>query len=95
VQRLAFAVLLAGCPPPPRYAVVVAPADALVALSCGPTSTATRTDDLGRARLVVHGDVDPAACTLVVGKPGLPTVERSGVELCSTPTGCRAMVVTP
>ena len=93
-MRSLFALLLlAGCPPPPRYAVVEvttpAPlADAMVAARCGMSSVATRTNDVGRTRLTVHGQASADRCVLTVAKPGYTTVETTGVELCTSPTAC-------
>ena len=86
-------VALAGCPPPPRYAVVQvgAPeplAEAMVAARCGTATTATRTNDLGRARVSIRTPAPAARCSLTVAKPGYSTIETGGVELCDSPTSC-------
>lgn len=99
---LPLVLALAGCPPPPRYAVVQvttpmpegnAPVgDAMVAAICGKApatrSSATRTDDLGRARLSMSGRMDAATCSLVVAKPGYATAEGGSVSVCDTPNQC-------
>jgi hypothetical protein len=94
---------LAGCPPPPRYAVVevLGPEpieDALVATDCGHDAhhnwgNAVRTDDSGRVRVPVYGDMPADRCVVTVAKPGYPTVEADGVQLCSTPTACPPTIV--
>jgi hypothetical protein len=95
---LAFLVL-AGCPPPPRYAVVEVydpepVQDALVATDCGKyNNNAMRTDDSGRARIRISGDIAPDRCVVTVAKPGYPTVQASSVQLCSVATACPATIV--
>ena len=97
---LALAVLaLAGCPPPPRYAVVEVydpepVQDALVAADCGTYSgIAMRTDGTGRARIPIHGDITPEHCVVTVAKPGYPTVQADPVQLCTAPNACPATIV--
>ena len=92
-------VALAGCPPPPHYAIIEVRSpepvgDALVAAECGPYhGAATRTDDLGRARVAVSGRVVAGRCLVLVAKQGYSTVETDGVQLCNTATACPATVI--
>lgn len=101
MQRLLCLVVLAlaGCPPPPRYAVVDVydprpVQDAMVAAECGKyTGAAMRTDDAGRARLPITGVFPADRCVLTVAKPGYPTLEIGAVQLCSSPSACPSTIV--
>ncbi len=91
---LLVSLSLGGCPPPPRYVVadVISPhgpvEDALVAADCGGTThSALRTDEEGRARVMLYGRSRLPSCTLTVAKPGYWTVVLRGANVCSTP-GC-------
>lgn len=90
---------LAACPAPPRYAVVevLGPApveDALVATDCGrDRGNAMRTDEAGHVRVPVYGNMTADRCVVTVAKPGYPTVEASGLQLCSSPTACPPTIV--
>ena len=90
---------LAGCPPPPRYAVidVIDPApveDALVSADCGRfRGAAMRTDDRGRATVQLRGEEAIDQCVLTVAKPGYPTVEVEGVQVCTYATACPPTIV--
>lgn len=96
-----LSLLLAGCPPPPRYVIADvltagAPVhDALVAAECGgpDTQPARRTGDNGRARLALAGDADPARCTLTVASPGFRTVEVPAAHACTPPLACPPIAV--
>ena len=100
---LAAASVLAGCPPPPRYAVVDVVEDAprpapvsnaLVTTDCGkPYEGAERTDELGRARVRLFERVSADRCVLVVAKPGYATVVTPLVQLCDHLSPCPATVV--
>ena len=92
MQRLFVLVVLAGCPAPARYVVADVTAarapvpNALVAAACGAhRHAAQRTDEEGRARLRVAEGGD---CSLLVAKPGFPTVETGPVSVC--PSGACA-----
>jgi hypothetical protein len=96
MKQLLCLFALAGCPAAPRYVVADVTAnhrpveDALVAASCGSNQNAAlRTDEDGHARLRVYSD----RCSLVVAKPGFPTVETGPTNVCPTPTACAAMRV--
>ena len=93
MQRLLWLFLLGGCPAPMHYVVADVTASrapvqgALVAADCGASHRAAqRTDEDGRARVRITGEV--RGCSLVVGKPGLPTVETGAVSACPTPYAC-------
>jgi hypothetical protein len=96
---LATLVALAGCPPPPRYAVVdvIDPApvqDAVVASDCGePQGTALRTDENGRARVQIFGKRSAERCVLTIAKPGYFTAIAGAVQLCTNATACPPTVV--
>lgn len=88
MHRLLWLCLLAGCPPQSRFVVVDVTAqrapvqNALVAVDCqGPIQGAQRTDEEGRARVRVYDD--GRECTLLVAKPGYPTVQTGDVSVCS------------
>ena len=88
MQRLLWLFLLAGCPSSSRYIVADVTAaraplhNALVSADCGqPYSPAQRTDEEGRARLRVFTETN--TCSLLVAKPGYPTVETGPVNVCS------------
>ena len=88
MQRLIWLCLLAGCPAPSRYVVVDVTAarvpvqNALVTVDCqGPLQGAQRTDEDGRARVRVLDD--GRDCSLLVAKPGYPTVQTGDVSVCS------------
>ncbi len=102
MHRLLLLFALAGCPPPTQYLIADvtaghAPvADAMVAADChreydGPDA-ALRTDTSGRVRLPMRGRVSAERCSLTVAKPGYPTVEADGVNLCTT-SACPAIVI--
>jgi len=85
---------LAGCPAPSRYVVADvtaarAPvAGALVAADCGSQNPerrdpAQRTDEDGRARLRM---ATGSNCSLLVAKPGYPTVTTGPVSVCPAGT---------
>ncbi len=98
IASLALLAGLAGCPPPHRYARIEVRgpqpvAQALVAAECGPERAAQRTDDSGVARLRLWNTARADRCTVTVARPGYETVEASGVTLCTSPTGCPALVV--
>lgn len=98
MHRLLYVLLLAGCPPPPRYAVVTihdpSPvANALVAAECGAYSAATQTDDAGYARLALPYDAPDDRCTLTVAKPGYRTGRTNIVQLCTNATACPPIVI--
>ena len=98
MHRLLYVLVLAGCPPPPRYAVVrvhdPAPvANALVAAECSIYSAATQTDDTGYARIALPYDVPDDRCTLTVAKPGYKTGRTHVLQLCTNPTACSPIVV--
>lgn len=84
---------LGGCPPPAKYLITdvtahrVPVADALVAADCGSddSDAAMRTDADGRARLLFRRSVDASKCSITVAKEGFPTVEATGISICSTP----------
>ena len=87
MQRLLWLFLLAGCPASSRYIVADVTAaraplqGALVAARCGtPHALAQRTDEDGRARMRVSADGN--TCSLVVAKPGYPTIETGPVNVC-------------
>ena len=88
MHRLLWLSLLAGCPATSSRYIVAdvtagrAPvAGALVAAACGPgAGPAQRTDEDGRARLRVFDD---RTCSLLVAKPGYPTVQTGPVDICS------------
>lgn len=92
MQRLLWLFVLAGCPAPARYVVADVTAarapvqGALVAAECANERTARRTDEDGRARVRVMRDSH--SCSLVVAKPGLPTVETGPVNTCPTANAC-------
>ena len=93
-----LALLLTGCPPPPRYAAFEvrdrAPlADAVVAAECGGHGTAQRTDDTGFARLRLAASPRAQACVVTVAKPGHRTIETGGAALCTSPTACPVLVI--
>jgi hypothetical protein len=103
MHRLLLLFALAGCPPPTQYLIADvtagnAPvADAMVAADChreydGPDA-ALRTDATGRARLPMRGRVAADRCSITVAKPGYPTVEADGVNLCTTASSCPAIVI--
>jgi hypothetical protein len=88
MHRLLWLCLLAGCPAPSRYVVVdvtaqrVPVANALIAVDCqGPLQGAQRTDEDGRARVRVFDD--GRDCSVLVAKPGYPTVLSGDVSVCS------------
>lgn len=91
---------LGGCPPPAHYLITDvhaarAPvADALVAADCGREygESALRTDATGRARLTVRGTVAASKCSVTIAKEGFPTVEATGIQLCTTPA-CPALQI--
>lgn len=96
MHRLAYLVfVLAGCPAPGRYVVADVTAHrvpvqgALVATNCGTPhgDVAQRTDEEGRARMRVKAE-NVNRCSLLVAKPGLPTVETGPVNVCPTATAC-------
>lgn len=92
MHRLLWILVLAGCPPPPRYirtdvtAARAPVAGALVAATCTTARDpahrypAKRTDDAGRARVPVYAA--DQGCTLLVAKPGYATVETGPVDVC-------------
>ena len=87
MQRLLWLLVLAGCPASSRYIVADVTASrtplhgALVAADCGtPYSPAQRTDEDGRARMRVY--TEGHTCSLLVAKPGYPTVETGPVNIC-------------
>ena len=93
MQRLLLLFALTGCPSHSRYVVADVTAarvpvqGALVAAECGEHhNAALRTDEDGRARIRMYHDSD--RCSLVVAKPGLPTVETGAVNVCPTATAC-------
>ena len=102
---LCFALLgaLAGCPPPPRYAVVdvveqtpqAAPvSNALVATDCGKRfDAAARTDEDGHARVKLWGTPSADHCRLLVAKPGFTTVVTPIVQLCDHLSPCPSTLV--
>jgi hypothetical protein len=98
MRRILCFLLLTGCPPPPRYAVIQvhdpAPVgDALVAADCGQfRRAAMRTDDSGFARLPLGDEVPAEHCVVTVAKPGYHTAEVSGVQLCTSPA-CPPLMV--
>ena len=86
MQRLALFFALAGCPAPSRYVIAdvtahrVPVAGALVATECGATyNPAQRTDEDGRARVRMF---ENTSCSLLVAKPGYPTVVTGPVSVC-------------
>jgi hypothetical protein len=86
MQRLWLVLALAGCPAPSRYIIADVTASrvpvpgALVAADCGnPHEPALRTDEDGRARMMVN---DRQNCSLLVAKPGYPTVTTGPVNVC-------------
>jgi hypothetical protein len=97
MQRLLWLFLLAGCPPPPRYVVADVTAGhrplegALVVTRCGDAQrdAALRTDEDGIARVQVFRD----DCSLLVAKPGYPTVETGPVNVCPNIYACSPMRV--
>jgi len=91
---------LAGCPPPNQFLItdVVSPQapvdDALVAADCGNyQAAARRTDDRGRARLVLAGKIDPTRCIVTVAKPGYRTVDARVWATCTDATACPPMLI--
>jgi hypothetical protein len=93
MQRLLWLFLLAGCPSSSRYVVAdvtvahVPVQGAMVAADCGNDRAARRTDEDGRARVPILSSTS-RDCSLVVAKPGLPTVEVAPVSSCPTATAC-------
>jgi hypothetical protein len=90
MHRLALLLALAGCPTPGRYIVTDVTAaraplpGALVAADCGtPYHPTQRTDEDGRARVRV---VDRERCSLLIAKPGYPTVLTGPVDVCPAGT---------
>jgi hypothetical protein len=89
MHRLVCLLVLAGCPAPSsRYVVADVTAarvplqGALVAADCGTAyNPAQRTGEDGRARVRVWNE-DSRTCSLIVAKPGYPTVETGPVNVC-------------
>ena len=102
MHRLPLLFALAGCPPPTQFLIADvtaanAPvADAMVAADChrsdAAPDAALRTDATGRARLPMRGPVSADRCSITVAKPGYPTVEADGVNLCTT-SACPAIAI--
>jgi hypothetical protein len=86
MHRLLCLFLLAGCPAQSRYITADVTAarvplnGALVAADCGVARPAQRTDEDGRARLRVYDEAHE--CSLLVAKPGYPTVVTGPVDVC-------------
>jgi hypothetical protein len=100
--RLLVLAALAGCPPPPRYLVADvyaanAPVEhAMVAATCGgksPRGVARRTDETGRARLELRGDMPASECSLTIAKPGFPTIETRHASTCTSVANCPPLAI--
>ena len=90
MHRLALVFALAGCPAPSRYVIADVTAarvplpGALVATDCGAAyNPAQRTDEDGRARVRMF---EGTSCSLLVAKPGYPTVVTGPVSVCPAGT---------
>jgi hypothetical protein len=100
-MRLRWLLLLplAGCPGPNQYLVADVTAHhvpvegALVTAQCGEYRSVRRTDDTGRARLMLPGDADAARCDVTIAAPQLPTFEAYGASLCTAPNACPPLAV--
>jgi hypothetical protein len=88
-RRCLLFLALAGCPAPHRYIITDVTAarapvpGALVAADCGTAYNPTqRTDEDGHARVRVERET----CSLLVAKPGYPTVVTGPVNVCPAGT---------
>ena len=100
-MRLRWLLLLslAGCPGPNQYLVADVTAHrvpvegALVTAQCGESRSVRRTDDTGRARLMLPDDADASRCAVTIAAPPLPTFETYGASLCTAPNACPTLAV--